>query len=125
MSTRTRVDRASKRPSNHNDSSSIGKCDEKEKTKEGLSIDEMNELSNTTAQKKPKVVLDPIGEVPSIPQSPCTGYCTWTFDSTSRVLLANFLIRNEEVIVTPEDENYLFQMMERNDISVVSENLGK
>ena len=55
----------------------------------------------------------------SIPDLQHTGNCKWTYDENSRVLLAKF----EEQIINAEDENFLLQMMERDDVTVVSEGL--
>ena len=58
-------------------------------------------------------------DIESIPDLPNTGYCKWTYDEKTRVLLAKF----EEQIINAEDENFLLQMMERDDVTVVSEGL--
>lgn len=58
--------------------------------------------------------------------NPNTGHCCWSFDATSRVLLAKFQVKEGgNVIVTNEDKLHLLNMMERTDISVISENLGE
>ena len=72
--------------------------------------------------------LQPLPRAPPLPKLPETGFCTWSFDEKSRVLLANFQTssasENKEVKVTREDEDFLFRMMERDDITVVSEGLA-
>lgn len=65
---------------------------------------------------------------------PNTGFCTWSYDDKSRVLLADF--RNaphqqesddggrKVVRIMREDEIFLLQMMEKDDITVISEGLA-
>ena len=52
---------------------------------------------------------------------PQTGYCTWTFNEQSRVVLGCFQNEGEFVGVKDEDREFLFNMMERNDITVITE----
>ena len=66
--------------------------------------------------------LPPAAEIPTLPS---TGFCKWSFSNSSRVLLAKFCIDDGKVVVTKEDELFLLKMMERPDITVISENLGK
>ncbi len=73
--------------------------------------------------------LQPLPSPPSLPEFPNTGFCQWSFDTTSRVLLAKFISTEEKkvvgkVMVTPEDERFLLRMMERDDITVISEGLA-
>jgi hypothetical protein len=55
-------------------------------------------------------------------------HCDWSYDQTTRVLLANFLApaakHDGKVIVTREDKEFLLNMMQRDDITVVSEGLA-
>ena len=73
--------------------------------------------------------LLPIPPPPPLQQLPSTGYCTWSFDEDSRVLLANFRDTNNyrekrNIKVSRPDESFLFGMMERDDITVISEGLA-
>ena len=54
-------------------------------------------------------------------QFPQTGHCTWTFDEQSRVVLGCFRNEGESVVVHEKDREFLFDMMERNDITVITE----
>ena len=71
--------------------------------------------------------LDEGGDLlPLLPPAPLskfpqTGHCTWTFDEHSRVVLGSFQNEGETVIVDDEDREFLFDMMERNDITVITE----
>lgn len=55
-------------------------------------------------------------------------HCTWSFDENLRVLLADFLApadkHNGKIVVTHEDKEFLFSMMQRDDITVISEGLA-
>ena len=73
--------------------------------------------------------LQPLSSPPPLPEFPNTGFCQWSFDESSRVLLAKFIPSEEKkvvgkVMVTPEDECFLLRMMERDDITVISEGLA-
>ncbi len=73
--------------------------------------------------------LQPLPSPPPLPDFPDTGFCQWSFDETSRVLLAKFLpFKGEKlfgkIMVNPEDERFLLRMMERDDITVISEGLA-
>lgn len=73
--------------------------------------------------------LPPLPSPPPLPQFPSTGFCQWTFDETSRVLHAKFeRFKGKklfgQVMVNPEDEGFLLRMMERDDITVISEGLA-
>ena len=61
-----------------------------------------------------------------LPGLPSTRYCKWSFNYKTQVLLANFWdnMNNRFISVVPEDEKFLFQMMKRDDITVVSEGLA-
>jgi len=65
----------------------------------------------------------PFLEAPKI-MLPKTGHCQWSYDHKSRVLLANFRSTTGKISVTHEDEAFLFHMMERDDITVISEGLA-
>ncbi len=73
--------------------------------------------------------LSPIPSPPPLPDFPDTGFCQWSYDKASRVLLAKFLpFKGEKlfgkILVNPEDERFLLRMMERDDITVISEGLA-
>lgn len=73
--------------------------------------------------------LQPLPSPPPLPDFPDTGFCQWSFDEPSRVLLAKFLpFKGEKlfgkIMVNPEDERFLLHMMERDDITVISEGLA-
>lgn len=69
--------------------------------------------------------LRPLPPPPPLPKMfPTTKYCHWSFDEDTRVLLADFRpTKGNEVVVTLEDEEFLLNMYERDDITVVSEGL--
>lgn len=75
----------------------------------------------------PPEQLQPLPSAPPLPQPPSTGQCRWSYDDESRVLLADFTRcgEAEQIVVTPEDEAFLFQMMERDDITVISDGLAE
>ena len=73
--------------------------------------------------------LQPLPPPPPLPQFPDTGLCQWSFDETSRVLYAKFIPFQEQklfgkIMVNSEDERFLLRMMERDDITVISEGLA-
>lgn len=80
--------------------------------------------------------LPPLPPAPPLPPLPNTGFCEWSFDEESRVLLADFRISSRrtaegaggegrcEIKIVREDEVYLFTMMERDDITVISQGLA-
>jgi len=72
--------------------------------------------------------LEPMAPPPAVPDFPRTGCCDWSFDAISRVLLADFRRptrkTNCPIKVCREDEEFLLGMMERDDLSVVSEGLA-
>ena len=74
--------------------------------------------------------LRPLPPAMALPQLPNTDYCKWSFDEKSRVLLANFressyaANKDGKIEVGREDEDFLFKMMERDDITVISEGLA-
>eukprot|EP00571_Detonula_confervacea_P000867 CAMPEP_0172328380 /NCGR_PEP_ID=MMETSP1058-20130122/60322_1 /TAXON_ID=83371 /ORGANISM="Detonula confervacea, Strain CCMP 353" /LENGTH=2122 /DNA_ID=CAMNT_0013045493 /DNA_START=119 /DNA_END=6484 /DNA_ORIENTATION=+ len=77
----------------------------------------------------PPKELQPLPPAPPLPQLPSTDYCKWSFDEKSRVLLANFrdssyANKKGKIKVASEDEYFLFLMMERDDITVVSEGVA-
>jgi hypothetical protein len=65
--------------------------------------------------------LKPLPEAPPLPEFPDTGLCKWSFDPNSRVVRAKF----HGSTITLEDEKFLLHMMERDDISLISEGLVK
>jgi len=73
--------------------------------------------------------LKPLPPAPPLPELPSSKYCSWTFDEESRVLLANFRMsgyakEKNKVKIKSQDEKFLFEMMERDDITVISEGLA-
>ncbi|KAL3786447.1 hypothetical protein HJC23_011028 [Cyclotella cryptica] len=67
--------------------------------------------------------LKPLPLPSQIPELPSTGFCTWSYDEKTRVLLANFRVHDRKVCVAHEDEQFLLKMMERDDITVISQGL--
>lgn len=79
-------------------------------------IDEFNSFWQTMTALPPAPPLDL--------NFPRTQYCKWSFDSEHRVLNANFKPKSQQdVVVTPEDKAYLLKMMERDDVTVISDGL--
>ncbi|KAL7537548.1 hypothetical protein ACHAXR_007900, partial [Thalassiosira sp. AJA248-18] len=77
----------------------------------------------------PPEQLQALPHAPPLPKLPKSNYCTWSFDEKSRVLLANFRdsqykTGKGKIKVAREDEAFLFRMMERDDITVISEGLA-
>jgi hypothetical protein len=68
--------------------------------------------------------LQPLPPALPIPNLPHTGKCMWSFDEDSRVLLAEFVQEDGTVEIVYEDEEFLLRMMERDDISVISDGLA-
>mmetsp|Transcript_1622 Transcript_1622/g.2385 ORF Transcript_1622/g.2385 Transcript_1622/m.2385 type:complete len:1247 (+) Transcript_1622:125-3865(+) len=68
--------------------------------------------------------LKPIPPPEPLPEFPTTGKCEWKFDEIHRVLLADFSPSSSpNADMDPVDERFFLQMLERNDITVVSEGL--
>lgn len=71
--------------------------------------------------------LRPLPPPPPVPTVfPNTPFCRWSFDEDTRVLYADFRRPSGEsgdVVVTLEDEKFLLEMYERDDITVISEGL--
>ena len=73
--------------------------------------------------------LKPLPPPLHIPELPSTGFCSWTYDDSARVLFADFRVsplanrHDGKVHVTREDELFLLKMMERDDITVISQGL--
>jgi len=71
--------------------------------------------------------IKPLPPAPPLPvhNFPRTGYCSWSFDDSARVIHADFSPKSYpfQVIVTNEDENFLLLMMERDDVTVISSGL--
>ena len=65
--------------------------------------------------------LLPLAPPAPLPPFPQTGDCVWTFNEQSRVLLGSFRKEGECTTVNDEDREFLFDMMERNDVTVVTE----
>lgn len=68
--------------------------------------------------------LKPLPPAPPIPELPNTGKCKWSFDADSRVLLAEFVLKKKNAKLDYDDEQFLLEMMERDDITVISEGLA-
>ena len=66
----------------------------------------------------------PIPDDPDESKFPNTGKCKWSFDKATRVLLADFRQENEKVELLEEDERFLYEMMERDDITCISDGLA-
>ncbi len=80
------------------------------------------ELHNPKVEDIPVDKLLALLPPPPMPKLPQTCYCTWTFDEESRVLLADFSQLHGNTILY-EDEKFLLMMMERDDITVISQGL--
>jgi hypothetical protein len=66
--------------------------------------------------------LRPIPPPPKIPESllPNTGHCSWSWDEVTRVMQADFSLSTKLDI---GDEIFLYRMMERDDVTVISTGL--
>jgi HMG (high mobility group) box len=63
--------------------------------------------------------LRPVPPPPPPPTNfPDTPFCRWSYDEDTRVLLADFRRPERDVVVTLEDEKYLLESFERDDITV-------
>ena len=66
--------------------------------------------------------LKKIPPAPPLPGFPNTGKCDWKFDEEQRILLADFTCNESQpFVMDPEDERFFVAMLERNDITVISE----
>ena len=97
------------------------------------SEEQLTSIRSAFAQQlAPSTTVDDLKAIPppqDLPSFPDTGLCTWSFDEETRVLLADFRDASRQKgcqIKKPhlEDEMFLFRMMERDDITVVSEGLA-
>ena len=68
--------------------------------------------------------LLPLGRPGELPTFPSTGKCQWSYDPQTRVVLAKFCLGQDEDM-HPNDYSFLREMMEWDDISVVSEGLAE
>lgn len=69
--------------------------------------------------------LRPLPPPPPLPtRFPNSQFCRWTFDEDTRVLHADFRRTDGDAVITLEDEKFLLEMYERDDITVVSEGLA-
>jgi hypothetical protein len=66
--------------------------------------------------------LSPICPPPPLPSSPLTGCCNWSFDENTRVVLGDFSVRGGQSIQL-SDKKFLFEMQERDDITLISRGL--
>ncbi|KAL7553995.1 hypothetical protein ACHAWF_017589 [Thalassiosira exigua] len=95
-------------------------------------VDSEEQLTVRTGIMSPQISsgeLPPLPPPPPLPEMPSTECCTWSFDEKSRVLLANFrdcqyAKQKRKIKVAHEDEQFLLIMMERDDITVISEGLA-
>eukprot|EP00554_Chaetoceros_debilis_P012240 CAMPEP_0194110982 /NCGR_PEP_ID=MMETSP0150-20130528/10091_1 /TAXON_ID=122233 /ORGANISM="Chaetoceros debilis, Strain MM31A-1" /LENGTH=1306 /DNA_ID=CAMNT_0038800289 /DNA_START=328 /DNA_END=4248 /DNA_ORIENTATION=+ len=98
-----------------------------------IPVEEVSEEIKATKKKlgreKPLCAQVPVEEI--LPLPPCsalpttfpnTGHCKWTYDSKTRVLLAQ-ISQDGGKGIHPDDEDFLMRMMERTDIAVVSEGI--
>ena len=69
--------------------------------------------------------LRPIPPPPPLPNFPQNDTCQWSYDEISRVVIADFSVGKNgmEPVVTLEDSKFLFEMLERSDITVISRGL--
>jgi len=97
------------------------------------SVEQLTSIRSAFAQQlAPSTTSDDLKPIPpphDLPSFPDTGLCTWSFDEDSRVLLADFRDLSHQKgghTEKPhmEDEMFLFRMMERDDITVVSQGLA-
>jgi hypothetical protein len=63
--------------------------------------------------------LRPIPPPPPLPSLPNTGSCAWSFDEENRVIIADF----SDGDLNLEDTKFLFQMQERDDITIICRGL--
>ncbi|KAG7346143.1 hypothetical protein IV203_005211 [Nitzschia inconspicua] len=59
---------------------------------------------------------------PPLPAFPNTGSCSWSYDEVNRVLMADFSLCGQKPI-NFQDSRFLFEMQERDDITVISRGL--
>ncbi len=69
--------------------------------------------------------LSPIPPPAPLPNFPQNDTCQWSYDESGRVLIADFSVgeNGTEPVVTLEDSKFLFEMLERSDITVISRGL--
>uniref|UniRef100_A0A7S4EEL1 DUF6824 domain-containing protein n=1 Tax=Pseudo-nitzschia australis TaxID=44445 RepID=A0A7S4EEL1_9STRA len=69
--------------------------------------------------------LLPIPPPPPLPSFPKSSTCHWCFHDSTRVLIADFSKgrNNGQPVITLEDSKFLFEMYERDDITVISRGL--
>lgn len=69
--------------------------------------------------------LRPIPPPSPLPTFPQSDTCKWSYDESSRVLIADFSVGNQGKgpVATLEDSKFLFEMYERTDITVISRGL--
>lgn len=70
-------------------------------------------------------MLCPLPPPPNVPEPPSTGKCVWSYDKQSRVMLANFRAAGKPAEVSEEDKKFLLEVMERDDVTVVTEGLAE
>jgi hypothetical protein len=66
----------------------------------------------------------PIPRDPDESKFPNTWQCKWSFDKDTRVLLADFRQGNGKVELVEEDERFLYEVMERDDITCIGDGLA-
>ena len=75
--------------------------------------------------------LRPVPPPQPLPVFPETNHCQWSFDEKSRVLIADFTPsegedgkqQQQHFVMTIEDSKFLFEMFERDDITMISRGL--
>ena len=92
-------------------------------TAEGLQLSIVRENLPGNIEPVESDALDPLPPSSPLPPFPTSMHCQWSFDEPSRVVLANFRT-DGPVVVTSQDEDYLMRLMERDDVTVVSEGLA-
>jgi hypothetical protein len=88
-------------------------------------VTHINQVEDPSLVESYGVAPENLPKIPGpapMPPLPSTGKCLWTFDSRTRVLRADFTSQGKEPIFSmhPTDSKFFFQMMEKDDITLVS-----
>lgn len=68
--------------------------------------------------------LPQIPPPPPVPEAPNTGKCKWSYNEDTRVYLADFSVQDQATFaIDPKDERFMLDVMERDDITLVSQGL--
>ena len=102
----------------------------KSKSRAPVSLSERASRAGRPPRAKPvppappagSIALDPLKLADAVDVPKSTESCEWSFDEKSRVLLAKFILGSSSSI-DPVQKEILLKMMERDDITVVSEGL--